>query len=230
MVRRSGFSSCKALGSILFLGLAFTFLSSPGSVTAQQDSQSTSASAPTTAKPNLAGTWALNKDQSDDPRQKIHEAMGGSDTGTGGNGGGAWQGGSGGGRGHRGGPGGAGGMMAEFNQLTITQSDASVKITGASGRLLTQTSDSAKSNSPPPAPSGPNDGQQFSPPVAQWQGSQLVSTMEGRRGKTTRTYALSSDGKQLIVTTKIENERFNGPVTFRQVYDPASAGAPQPSQ
>lgn len=226
MARRSGFWDCKALSSVVFFGLAVTLLSWPGSATAQQDSQSPSASATTSAKPSLAGAWALNKDQSDDPRQKFQQAMGGS--GPAGSGGGTWQGG--GGRGRQGGPGGPGGMMAEFNQLTIAQSDASVKITGASGRLLAQTSDAAPSNSHASGQSGPGDAQQFSPPVAHWQGSQLVSTMESRRGKTTRTYELSSDGKQLIVTTKIENERFDGPVTFRQVYDPASAAAPQPSQ
>lgn len=226
MTFRSRFGNFLATGAIFSVGFAVTLLFSPSRTMAQQDSQSTSAPASTSSKPSLAGTWALNKDQSEDPRQKMQEAMGGS--GGGGNGG-AWQGG-GGRRGGPGGQGGPGGMMAEFNQLTITQTGGSVKITGASGRLLTQTSDNAPSSAPSSGQSGPEGGPQFSPPVAQWQGSQLISTMEGRRGKTTRTYALSSDGKQLIVTTKIENERFNSPVTFRQVYDPASSGAQQSSQ
>jgi hypothetical protein len=225
MVRRHSCWNSLTISAIFSLGFFLALCCLPTRAFAQQDSQSTSPSPATTAKPNLAGTWTLNKDQSDDPRQKMQEAMGGS--GGGGNGGGAWQGG--GGHGRHGGQGGSGGMMAEFNQLTIAQSDASVKITGASGRLLAQTSDNASSNSHSSGQSGPDDGQQFSTPVVQWQGTQLVSNMEGRRGgKTTRTYELSSNGKQLIVTTKIENERFNSPVTIRQVYDPASAGA-QPS-
>lgn len=228
MIHRGRHKSYLSAGVILSAGFAITLICSPVPATAQQDSQAASTSSNSAAKPNINGTWTLNKDQSDDPRQKMQQAMGGS-AGSG-NGGGAWQGGGGRGRGG-GGQGGAGGMMADFNQLTITQRDASVKIAGASGRVLTQTSDNVSPNSPSASQSGSDNGPQFSPAVAQWQGSQLVSVMEGRRGgKTTRTYQLSSDGKQLIVTTKIENERLNSPVTFRQVYDPASTGSQQSSQ
>ncbi|MGC2331123.1 MAG: hypothetical protein WA581_06700, partial [Candidatus Acidiferrales bacterium] len=38
--------------------------------------------------PSLAGNWTLNKDQSDDPREKMRDAMGGSGSGRGGDGGG----------------------------------------------------------------------------------------------------------------------------------------------
>src|SRR5271155_3407039 len=50
------------------------------------------AAAAQTARPSLAGTWKLNKDQSDDPRQKMQQAMGNSGDGQGqanGNGAGA---------------------------------------------------------------------------------------------------------------------------------------------
>lgn len=227
MERRSNSWKCLVVTAMFSLAAVAAAVCFPARASAQQNPQSASTSPAESAKPNLAGTWNLNKDQSDDPRQKMQEAMGGS-----GGGGGAWQGG--GGRGRQGGPdgaGGRGGMMAEFNQLTITQSGPSVKIAGSSGRLLAQTSDSASSNQPQSAQSAPEGGPQFSPPAAQWQGNQLISVMEGRRGgKTTRTYQLSSDGKQLIVTTKIENERLGAPVTFRQVYDPAATGGQQSSQ
>ncbi|HUO33646.1 MAG TPA: hypothetical protein VMU43_01520 [Candidatus Acidoferrum sp.] len=187
----------------------------PGPTLAQDSSQAAAQSSDSTAaKPNLAGTWNLNKDQSDDPRQKMQEAMGSS------GGGGGFQ-------GRRGGHGG-GGMTEELSQLTIVQSNSSVKVNGESGRLLTQTSDYA-SQSQPSSQDDSNGGRHFAPPVAQWRGSQLVSVMEGRRGKSTRTYELSPDGKQLIVTTKIESERFQNPVVIRQVYDPAKAGS-TPSQ
>jgi len=206
---RFGLVACAA--GLLFLA--------PGVVRGQESPQPAprSSNSPS-AKPNLAGTWNLNKDQSDDPRQKMQEAMGGS--GGGGNG----QGGGGYGQGRHGGHGGGGGMMQELSQLTIVQSNSSVKVTGESGRLLTQTSDYA-SQSQPSQQGDSGDGPRFAPPVAQWQGNQLVSVMEGRRGKSTRTYELSSDGKQLIVTTKIESERFQNPVIIRQVYDPAKAGS-----
>lgn len=196
---------------------AALFLFASNSAWAQKSSQSapqpfTSAS----VQPNLAGTWNLNKDQSDDPRQKMQEAMGnsGGSYGQGGPGGG-WQG----RHGRRG-----GGMMQEMNELTVVQSNSSVKITGESGRLLAQTSDSA-SQSQSSAQGSPENGPRFAPPVAQWQGRQLVSVMESRGGKTTRTYELSANGNQLIVTTKIESERFQNPVIIRQVYDPAKAGS-----
>ena len=198
--------------------------------------QSAEAPAPSSASasthPNLAGTWTLNKDQSDDPRQKMQQAMGnsgGNGPGGGGEGGGGFQGRRGGGQG---GPGGSGvGMMQEFNQLTVTQTGDSVKITGASGRLLAQTADNASSGSQSANPSGGSDeAPRFAPPVAQWQGSQLVAVQQSRRGKSTRTYELSSGGSQLIVTTKIENERFQNPVVFRQVYDPAKPASQAPAQ
>jgi hypothetical protein len=180
------------------------------------------AAAAPAARPSLAGTWKLNKDQSDDPRQKMQQAMGSMNEGQGqgnGNGGGRP------GRG-QGGPGGGAGMMTEWAQLTVTQLDANVKITGASGRVLATTtppdpaadskSDAEASNSA----GGGQRGDRRTPPVAQWQGSQLVTTGRGGGGGgTTRTYELSSDGKQLIVTTKITNERLTQPVTYRLVYD-----------
>jgi|SRR5580658_413264 hypothetical protein len=195
------------------------------------------AAAAQAAKPSLAGTWKLNKDQSDDPRQKMQQAMGNSGGGQGqgnGNEGGA----NGGGRpsrgqGGQGGPGGPGGMMTEWAQLTVTQLDANVKITGASGRTLATTtppdpaadskSDTDASNA---GAGGGQRGDRRTPPVAQWQGSQLVTTGRGGGGGggTTRTYELSPDGKQLIVTTKIANERLTQPVTYRLVYDSDKSG------
>jgi hypothetical protein len=169
---------------------------------------STAPASQATSKPNLAGQWKLNKDQSDDPRAKMQEA-GGGEGGSGGGGGG-----------HRGGGmrgGGGAGMMNEFSQLTIEQTDTSVKITGASGHVLAAYP--AQQSSKAPA-NGEGERHEFTPPVAKWQGAQLVATSEGRGGgSTTRTYELSSDGKQLIVTAKIQNPRLNQPVTIRFVYD-----------
>ncbi len=186
------------------------------------------AAASQTAKPSLAGTWKLNKDQSDDPRQKMQQAMANSGEGQGqgnGNGGAA----NGGGRPGRG-QGGPGGMMNEFAELTVTQLDANVKITGASGRTLATTTppdSAADSKSDADASNaGGGGGQRRTPPVAQWQGNQLVTTGRGfgGGGSTTRTYELSPDGKQLYVTTKITSERFTQPVTYRLVYDSDKSG------
>jgi hypothetical protein len=176
--------------------------------------------------PNLAGTWKLNKDQSDDPRQKMQEAA----AQQGGGGRGGWGGGGGGGMGagQRGagqGGGQRGGMMQDYSELTITQTNATTQVTGDSGRVLASTDNSA-GNSPTAGSnnSADSDANRNSPPAAQWQGSQLVVTEQMRRGTTTRTYELSPDGKQLYVTTKIDNPRFSQPVTIRFVYDPVKQG------
>jgi hypothetical protein len=137
-------------------------------------------------------------------------------------------------------------MMNDLSQLTIDQTASSAKVTGDSGRVLAQysaadsshagsptnsssgsSSASSGSNSDSSSGSGDSGGDTASaPPSAQWQGEQLVSVMQGRRqgASTTRTYELSPDGKQLYVTTKMENPRFQSPVTFRFVYDPAPSG------
>ncbi|HXA77215.1 MAG TPA: hypothetical protein VNV41_08775 [Candidatus Acidoferrales bacterium] len=181
-------------------------------------------------KPNLSGTWTLNKDESDDPREAIQQA--GNSGGRVGMGGG----GMGGGGGRRGGQNGSGNAMNNLSQLTIEQTDLSAKVTGDSGEVLALYSaeDSSKANSSPAGSSaspsagstssGSNDPSDAAP-AARWQGAQLVAVTPGRRqGSTTRTYELSPDGKQLYVTAKIDSSRFKNPVTFRLVYDRAPSG------
>jgi hypothetical protein len=232
-------------------------------------------------KPNLAGTWALNKDDSDDPRQAMRDGAGnsggaGNGGGNGGGGprigmGGAGGGMGGGGWGGRGGGGNGGGRRSNQNvenpagdlsQLTIDQTATSATVTNDAGRVIAQySSDStppsgptmknstpgassnsastpASSPSTPAAGSAPSsagpgsdaaasnatDNGDSAAPNAQWKGSQFVAVTPGRRqGSTTRSYELSPDGKQLVVTTKIDNPRFQNPVTFRLVYDPVQS-------
>ncbi|MGB9070810.1 MAG: hypothetical protein WCC21_19765 [Candidatus Acidiferrales bacterium] len=233
-------------------------------------------------KPSIAGTWALNKDDSDDPRQAMRDAArsgSGGGGNSGGNGGGSPRVGMGGGWGGRGGGGNGGngtggghrgGQSVEnpaddLSQLTIDQTATSATVTNEAGRVIAQytagstppsgptmknrtpgasgnSSSSASTSTAPPSSSAP--GAEGAPPSsnsgsdpgrsnttdsddhtasnAQWKGSQFVAVTPGRRqGSTTRTYELSPDGKQLYVTTKIENPRFQNPVTFRLVYDSA---------
>jgi len=240
-------------------------------------------------KPSIAGTWALNKDDSDDPRQAMRDAMGNSGGGNVGNGGGSPRVGMGGGGGGMGGGGwggrGGGGNGGNGNggsrrgtqsvenpaddlaQLTVYQTATSATVTNDAGRVIAQytagstpqsgptmknsTPDAPTNSSPgastsaPPsssstpaaggAPSSSNSGSDPSQsnntdnndstaPSAQWKGSQFVTVTPGRRqGSTTRTYELSPDGKQLYVTTKIDNPRFQNPATFRLVYDPVQS-------
>jgi hypothetical protein len=194
------------LGALTFAGL-LSFAPRPSTASADQT-------------PNLAGTWKLNTDKSDNPRQKMQEAM--ANAGGGQSGGGYRQRGGGGQAGPR------GNMMDEFTQLTIVQNGSDIKITGVSGRTLAvlPADKNANSNSGSNSNSDANSADQPAPtpPAVHWQDNQLIAEMEGRRGgKTTRTYELSPDGKELYVTTRMENPRFSQPVTFRFVYDPAKS-------
>jgi len=220
---------CFGVAALLVPGTAL--MHNVGCLAAVQQAASQDASSQA-AKPSLAGTWKLNKDQSDDPRQKMQQAMGNPGGGQG-DGQGNGQGDPNRGEGRPGRGGGPGGMMAEWSQLTVTQLDANVKVAGASGRTLTSTTpsdDAANSKDDSSSTSDSNvygGRRRMAPPaVAQWQGSQLVATghMFGS-GTMTRTYELSPDGKQLYVTTKMTGERMSQPVTYRLVYDRLSASS-----
>ncbi len=179
----------------------------------QAQAQQTATSA---ANPNLAGTWTLNQKQSDDPREKMREAMnsnGNQDSGA------ATPGRT--GRRSGRGPGGRGGMMRQYSQLTITQTDKGVNVAGATGRLIATTEPPSNDQS-----SDDNGGgmMRMQPAQAKWQGAHLVATRDMFGGTITRTFELSPDGKQLYMTTKIENQRFSQPVTYRFVYDPGKSG------
>jgi hypothetical protein len=226
-MNRSNRLSAKLAAVMTGVGVAF-LLASAGNLSARNLSPAANVSVAqsgiqSAANPNLAGQWKLNKDQSDDPRQKMQQAMGNSGEGAGQGGGGGHRGGGNGGAGGGRGP---GGMMNDMSQLTIEETATSVKVTGASGRVLA--ANPAEQPAAKPATNGNGEGEtrEYTPPVAKWQGAQLVTSMEGHRGgSTTRTYELSPDGKQLIVTTKMQNPRLTQPVSIRFVYDPAKAGS-----
>ena len=198
------------LGAALLFSFARAAAKEVSALAALQDA--------TANTPKLAGHWQLNKEQSDDVRQKMQAARGDSSggQGEGANGGGRGQGGhEGAGRAQR------AGMMDEQQALTIEQTGSNVKITGKSGRVLAQYPSSDSSPEKNAAP----EGESQRTTTSQWQNGQLVAVTQSPRGKSTRTYSLSPDGKQLYVTTKMENERLKEPVTYRFVYDAAGGGA-----
>lgn len=196
---RLAWSLLAILGAALLFSFARAAAKEVSALTALQDA--------TASTPKLAGHWQLNKDQSDDVRQKMQAARGDS-----GGGGGRGEGGRNGeGRGQR------AGMMDEFQTLAIEQTGSNVKVTGKSGHVLAQYPSSDSTAEKNAGPEG--EGQRTT--TSQWQDGQLTVVTQSPRGKSTRTYSLSPDGKQLYVTTKMENERFKEPVTYRLVYDPA---------
>ena len=214
-VRPSRRASTKLAWSLLaILGAALVF--SFARAAAKEVSALEALQDATSSTPKLAGHWQLNKDQSDDVRQKMQAARGDSGGQGEGNGGGRGQGGrEGAGRAQR------AGMMDDLQTLTIEQSGSNVKIAGKSGHVVAQypsNDSSAEKNS---APEG--EGQRIT--TSQWQNGQLVAVTQSPRGKSTRAYSLSPDGKQLYVTTRMENERLKEPVTYRLVYDPVSSAS-----
>ena len=211
-VRPSRRASTKLAWSLLaILGAALVF--SFARAAAKEVSALEALQDATSSTPKLAGHWQLNKDQSDDVRQKMQAARGDSGGQGEGNGGGRGQGGrEGAGRAQR------AGMMDDLQTLTIEQTGSNVKITGKSGRVHAQYPSNDSASEKNSAPEG--EGQRIT--TSQWQNGQLIAVTQSPRGKSTRAYSLSLDGKQLYVTTRMENERLKEPVTYRMVYDPAS--------
>ncbi|HVB55590.1 MAG TPA: hypothetical protein VNE63_04030 [Candidatus Acidoferrales bacterium] len=136
-------------------------------------------------KPNLAGTWKLNTDDSDDHMKVMRESRQdsqGNGNGWGGRYGGGQYGGGGMGRG-RSGAEGPGGMRNEFSQLTIEETPSMTKVTGSSGRVLAlysapedQGTANASSGQPQDTKPSSDENDANAVPTAQWQGSQLVAT------------------------------------------------------
>ena len=54
----------------------------------------------------------------------------------------------------------------------------------------------------------------------EWEGDALVSeTKLAHSGKLVQTFRMSDDGKQLYVTSRLENPSLQAPVSIRRVYD-----------
>lgn len=151
------------------------------------------------AKPDLSGTWVLNKDRSDDPVAKMQEALGGGQAPPPGPPSGA---------GRPGGPG--GGFMAP-PQITIRQSGDQIEME-VGQRTLTYTADGQSREIQGP-------GGRSLTVVARWEDSKLVIEQGGGMFKTVSSYELSADGKQLLVVRKVTPPQRSEPVEIRLVYD-----------
>lgn len=222
-------------------------LRSPSAQTSADDSP------PPEAKPEppklpprktLAGPWTINRDESDDPRQKVRSAEGPS----GGNSGnypgrgnpGGYPGGTpggypGGGRGGWPGGGGAGptggsrnsGQDLEDNtklqeavypsqSLNIELKNPEVDVTDDQSHKLLLYTDGRKLQK-----STDTNQQEI---LAHWSGSELVSDEKSPLGgKMSRTFELAQDGRKMYETLHIDNGRSGRPVIIRYVYDVAGA-------
>ena len=206
-------------------------------------------------KPHLAGRWNFNQDQSDNASQKVQAAEASARTIGGGypGGGGAPGGGSPGGGGYPGGgypsgggmgfPGGRGGMgggrrgggssagqgtglssqdLEQLEQnpkmLNIAQDEKQVTITDDSGNTTNLYPDGKKHKET-------DSSGQATSIKAHWDGDRLIAESKLKSGKLTETYVLSRDGKQLYVTSQLDNSQLSAPLVIRRVYDRAAGNA-----
>jgi hypothetical protein len=184
----------------------------------------------------LAGFWKLNTDQSDDPRKKLEEARqtkAGSGGGPGGGGTGPRVGvgfpyPGGGGNGPYGGGSGPelGGRDTETSERILQQvrpdysqsvalTDAEVDSTNDQGNKMVFYTDGRKIQK--------SKNEAVQELAAHWNGAQLVTDEKGPQGrKMSRTFELSSDGRQFYETWRVENGKSGSAIVIRYVYDAAN--------
>jgi len=177
-------------------------------------------------RPDFSGSWQLNEERSENPRDKMMEKMGGGRGrgGSGGMGGGGMRGG--------GGPGGRGGGSREDVQARFEARSERIKaleILHEDPELVIGFSDGSKRTIY-------TDGREVSENVAagvfesktKWKGnSYLVFKLESPNGaEITEIYELDVSGDLLFVTTKLEGEGRRPDVSFKRVYDRVAADVP----
>ena len=183
---------------------------------------------------NLAGTWRLNVDDSDDPSKKLQQARGSQNGGQGGGRrgggmGGGWPGG--GGRGGYGGRGTGGGesdsdrqkmqlFLQPAQQLTVSQKDPEIDVTDDDDRKFAFYTDNRKIEKS----KDPNH-QGFS---AKWDEFRLVAEGKDPHGnKYERSYEVLEGNQQLRESLFLKIGRNNTEISIHYVYDLVS---PAPSQ
>ena len=179
---------------------------------------------------NILGAWQLNRDESDDPRQRSNQRKAND---SGGNPGGGprlgWPGGGMGG-GHHGNGGPQNGTAQDkdrYNQLLDpsvrlelerkNDADPLVVMMGDQGRKTIFYTDGHK----PDAPAGVGTDVV----EARWDGAKLVSDSTlPKNGSLKRTYEVSPDGLQLWEEVEMVTGKDKYPSTFRFVYDAVTPG------
>ncbi len=190
---------------------------------------------------SLDGTWKLNRDQSDDAREKLRSAMQDRDKNgpmgrPGGMGGGGVTMGipgiggiGGGGMGRRGGGPGMGGSgagseeqqaklrdLAEApDQLKVTQKGPEIDMADTQSHVRSLFTDGRKLEK------AKKDSNQVQI-KAHWERETLISEEKGPNGeKISHTYEITGGGKQLADTLTLESKKLNTPIIVRSVYDRA---------
>ena len=169
-------------------------------------------------QPDFSGTWKLNQELSENPREKMAESM---SKGRGGEGGGRGGGGMGGGM--RGGGGGRGGgregmeerlgeREARIQQIVIDHEDPTFRIRFADDIETTFYTDGRMTED---LEAGLLEA------TASWKKGRRIEIERDspQGGAITEKYELSEDGSQLFVKTKMEGSGRMPKITFQRVYD-----------
>lgn len=186
-----------------------------------------------TTRPDLSGTWRLNADMSENPRDQMRESTRGGRSGGGGGGrGGGMKGGGGvmgGGRGGMGG--GMGGGMSRGGEpdaqrermeeiglgidlLTISHINPEIRITYSTDREVVLTADGKK------VKTETERGEVTT--TTKWKKDKLVVTKRTDRGKVVESYLVGARGQQLYVTVEMSGMGPMGSISLRRVYDPVA--------
>jgi len=184
---------------------------------------------------NILGYWKFNKDESDDGRAKLSQSRQGDNSNRGNNGGGyggprmggGWPGMGGGGNG---GPHPQGGDISDSmgdlanppREMKLSQkfeNDPEVQLADDREHRTSFFTDGRKLEKDKDP-----DNKQV---AARWDDKKLVTDEKAAHGgKVSRTFELSSDGKQLIETVRVTDSKGNHPVNVQYVYDAAEQTDP----
>jgi hypothetical protein len=228
------------------LALGLVFLVAAAYAAKQSADQSKPAPSPeaSQAQPAWNGTWKLNRDQSDDPREKLRSAMQERDQngpmgrhgGMGGGGvsmgipgiggiGGMGRPGGGPGGGQSRGPG-AGSedqrarlrdLVEAPDQLKVLQKGPEIDMTDAESHVRSLFTDGRKLEKPK------KDSNQTQV-KAHWDRETLMTEEKGPNGeKISHSYEITGEGKQLADTLTLESKKLNTPIIVRSVYERVEA-------
>jgi hypothetical protein len=225
-----------AAGLVLLVAAAYTAGQS-------SDQPRPSGSPGADSQPSLGGAWKLNRDESDDPREKLRSAIqdreqngspGGmgrhGGMGGGGMGGGIGMGipgiggGMGGGMGRPGGgQRGASGsdeqharlrdLVQAPDQVSIVQKGPEIDLTDTENHVRALFTDGRKLEKP-------KKESTETQVKAHWDHETLVTEEKGPNGeKVSHSYEITNEGKQLADTLTLESKKLNTPIIIRSVYD-----------
>jgi hypothetical protein len=178
------------------------------------------AAPPVQPRTTILGAWKLNRDDSDDPRNRRQDSGGSNNGGYGGRRGGmggGYPGGSHGGYGRRGGE--SDEERQKMRELFSPPAAMTLSMTGAEVDLMDD-HDRKRAFMTDGRKLQKSKDTNYQEIAAKFDGNRLVTDEKSPRGdKMSRSFELSEDGRQLYETLHMTTGRSNTPLVIRFVYD-----------